>query len=103
MAEKTFPVTNLEALRQHRTEILEIAGHYGVENVRVFGSIVRSEQTATSDVDFLVDLTREWSLFDRIDFLHALEDLLGCKVDIAIAGHLKDIIRDHALAEAVPL
>ena len=96
------PIT-LDDLRQHRDAIMKIAEQFGVRNIRVFGSVARGEPGPQSDVDLMIDLTREWSLLDRIDFIHALEDELGCKVDVAIASHLKDTIRQHALGDAVPL
>lgn len=103
MTNKAPASITLEYLRQHGAGILKIAEQFGVQNIRVFGSVVRAETTPQSDVDLMIDLTREWSLFDRIDFVHALEDVLGCQVDVAIASHLKDIIREHALEDAIRL
>ena len=48
----------------------------------VFGSVARGEATATSDLDVLVDFDAGRSLFDLAGFEHALEDFLGCKVDV---------------------
>lgn len=87
----------------HRDDILAIAARYGAVNVRVFGSVARGEAGPDSDVDILVDLTRKWSLFDHIGLKQDLEDLLGRKVDVVVAADLRDIIREHALGEAVPL
>jgi predicted nucleotidyltransferase len=39
---------------QYRSKILEIANKYKAENIRIFGSTVRGENTKDSDVDFLV-------------------------------------------------
>lgn len=87
----------------HRDDILAIAARYGAVNVRVFGSVARGEAGPDSDVDILVDLTRKWSLFDRIGLKQDLEDLLECDVDIAIADSLYPRMRDQILAEAIPL
>ena len=97
------PVTLDSLIRTHRDDILAIAARYGATNVRVFGSVVRGEAGPESDVDILVDLTRKWSLFDRIGLKQDLEDLLGRDVDIAIADSLYPRIRNRILAEAVPL
>ena len=43
----------LEELRSRRDGILAIAGRYGARNLRIFGSVVRGEADAASDVDFL--------------------------------------------------
>ena len=42
-------------LREHRAEIQAAAAAVGAENVRVFGSVARGEETPESDVDLLVD------------------------------------------------
>jgi uncharacterized protein len=42
-------------LREHRAEIQAAAKAVGAENVRVFGSVARGEETPDSDVDLLVD------------------------------------------------
>lgn len=45
----------LDTLQKKRTAILEIATNHGAFNVRVFGSVVRREETPESDIDFLID------------------------------------------------
>ncbi len=92
-----------QLLKDKREEILTIVARYGASNVRVFGSTARGEAGPDSDIDLLVDLERKWSLWDRIGLKQDLEDLLGRKVDIAVATHLHEIIREHALDEAVAL
>ena len=90
-------------LNERRDEILEIAARYGASNVRVFGSVARNEAGPSSDVDVLVDLEPGRTLLDHAGLMIALEELLGCKVDVAVDGGLKERIRDRVLAEAVPL
>ncbi|MBM4438366.1 MAG: nucleotidyltransferase family protein [Actinobacteria bacterium] len=82
-----------ERLRAHRDEILRIAAKYGAHNVRVFGSIARSEADAESDIDLLVDLEPGRSLFDLGGLWADLNALLG----------MRDRIGDRVLREAVPL
>src|SRR5579864_756958 len=43
------------ALREHRDEIRTAAERVGAHNVRVFGSVVRGDDTSESDIDLLVD------------------------------------------------
>ncbi len=92
-----------QLISSHRDDILAIAARYGAVNVRVFGSVARGEAGPDSDVDILVDLTRKWSLFDRIGLKQDLEDLLGRDVDVAVADSLHHRMRDQILADAVPL
>jgi predicted nucleotidyltransferase len=90
-------------LKENRNDILRIAARYGARNVRIFGSIVRGEVRADSDIDFLVDMEPGRSLFDLGGLLMDLQDLLACKVDVVTEKGLRARIRDHVLKEAVPL
>jgi len=98
----TVPM-NLEDLLKHKKAILTLAKHHGAKNVRVFGSVVRGDSTEKSDVDILIDVEPETSLLDLGGLLMDLQDLLRCKVDIAIARSLKKRLKDRVLKEAVPL
>jgi uncharacterized protein len=86
-----------------REAILAIAGRYGARNVRVFGSVVRSEADAGSDVDFLVELEPGRSLFDLGGLLMDLQEHLHCKVDVMTPAMLKPRIREQILREAMLL
>jgi len=52
-------------LSEKREEILQIAAKHGAGNVRVFGSVVRGEADAASDVDLLVTLQPGTTLLDH--------------------------------------
>jgi predicted nucleotidyltransferase len=93
----------LGELRQRRDEILMIARRHGAVDVRVFGSVVRDEAGAASDVDFLVEMEAGHSLLERAGLLVDLQDALGCEVDVATESSLRDRVRDRVLEEAVPL
>lgn len=93
----------LALLRHHRSEILRLARSRGARNVRVFGSIVRNEDTRDSDIDFLVEMDASRSLFDRGGLLADLETLLGRSVDVVRASNLRQEFRDQILDEAEPL
>lgn len=104
MSENTRTIWTLDQLRAYREQILRIAEEHGASNVRVFGSIVRDEATPESDVDLLVE--QDWSRLSSwggMGLIIALEDLLGCKVDVATLEELKPRIRERVLKEAVPL
>jgi predicted nucleotidyltransferase len=71
--------------------------------VRVFGSVVRGEERADSDIDFLVDLEPGRSLFD-LGGLHCdLEALLGRTVDVVTAKGLRPHVREGILSTATAL
>ncbi len=72
----------IELLMQERENILRIALRHGAKNVRIFGSVLRGDETRDSDVDFLVDMEANRSLLDLSGLWSDLEGLLGRKVDV---------------------
>lgn len=96
-------MTLQERLQEKREEILALAAKYGASNIRVFGSVVRGEADADSDVDFLVEMQPGRSLLDLGGLLMELQELLGCPVDISTEKGLRHRIRQQVLAEAIPL
>lgn len=77
-----------QLLAEHRDGILASAARHKVTRVRVFGSVARGEDRADSDLDLLVDLLPEASLFDQAAFSAEVEDLLGVEVDVVSSGAL---------------
>lgn len=90
-------------LRQQRTAILRAAERRRAHNVRVFGSVARGDDVASSDVDLLVDLDEEVGLLGLIGLERELTELLGVDVDVVPADSLKPRIRQRVEREAVPL
>src|SRR6266542_1028650 len=92
-----------EAVLAHRDEILRIAAQHGATNVRVFGSVARGTAGPESDLDLLIDITGDTSPWFPGGLIADLEDLLGCRVDVATEDTLHHRIRDRVLAESRPL
>src|SRR3954471_17820214 len=96
-------MTVLDAVREHREEILQIAARHGATNVRVFGSVARGTAGPDSDLDLLVDVTGVPGPWFPAGLAADLEDLLGCPVDVAEPSTLHRRIRARVLTEAQPL
>jgi predicted nucleotidyltransferase len=94
---------DIQALREKREEILQIAAKHGARTIRIFGSIARGEADAASDLDLLVEMEPGRSLLDLGGLLMELQDLLGCRVDVVTEKGLRERIRDRVLKEAVTL
>lgn len=92
-----------DLLSNKRDRIIQLAAKHGASNVRVYGSVARGEAGADSDVDFLVDFQPNYSLWDRIELMLDLENLLGRKVDISTEKTLHHRIKKRVLREAIPL
>jgi predicted nucleotidyltransferase len=92
-----------ELLKMNRDEILRIAAKYGAHNVRIFGSVARSEAKSESDLDVLVEFEHGRSLMDHAGLMLDLQELLGCKVDVVTEKGLRPRLRERILAEAITL
>lgn len=96
-------MVSLNDLRSRREEILSLAEKHGAHNVRVFGSVIRGENTPESDIDFLVAIDDDRSLLDHIALVRELEELLNCKVDVVSEDGLHKLIRNRVLSEGIAL
>ena len=92
-----------EILGPKRVELTAALQANRARNPRVFGSVARSEASARSDLDLLVDFDADASVFDHMGLLQDLERLFGRKVDVADPRGLHWLIRPQVLFEAVPV
>lgn len=87
-------------LQTHREAIRTIALHHKVTNVRVFGSVVRGEDTESSDLDLLVEPTLETTMMDIAKIQFKLSQLLAVTVDVLTPNGLPSKFRMQVVAEA---
>ncbi len=72
----------------------------GVARLGLFGSVVRGEAKATSDVDFVVEFLPGKKNYDNyIDLCFFLEDNLGLTVDLLTPEGISPIIRERVNKE----
>jgi predicted nucleotidyltransferase len=81
----------------------ELAEKHHVRSLEVFGSYVRGEQNAESDLDVLVTFDKTPGLLQYVALENHLSDLLGVKVDLVMKSALKPRIGQNILREAVPV
>ena len=73
---------NYAQLRNYSPQLKRLALKYGIKNLYVFGSVARGENKEKSDVDFLVEMEADSSLFGVGGFSYEAEKLLGVRVDV---------------------
>ncbi len=94
----------LEDLRtKYKPQIMAIAKKHGITDIRIYGSVARGEATEESDVDFLVRREKDGDAWGIGGFYYDMEQLLGCKIDVATDGGISKYIRDSVINEAKPL
>ncbi|MCB0047294.1 MAG: nucleotidyltransferase family protein [Caldilineaceae bacterium] len=100
MTEKVELEPILQTIRNVQPELRE---RYHADIVGLFGSIVRGDQTASSDIDILVDLGQDAGLFDLVELSIFMEELLKRKVDAVPADSLRSELRETVMASIHPL
>ena len=94
----------LDQLRQMNVHLNGIAEQFGASRLRVFGSVARGEETAQSDVDFLVEFPQGYDLItQRMPLTQKLADILNRKVELIPEHELNTHMRQKILSEAVSL
>ena len=87
-------------IKSHRRQIQSLAARYGIEHVRVFGSMVRDDAGPESDVDLLVTLPSGASGLALGALQMDVEELLHRKVDVLTEAGLHPALRARILHEA---
>lgn len=82
--------------------LIRLCRRYQVAELAVFGSALRDDFRADSDIDLLVEFEPDAprGLFRFVQLQYDLEDLFGRQVDLVPKDGLKPIIRDDVLASA---
>ncbi|MCE2472447.1 MAG: nucleotidyltransferase domain-containing protein [Anaerolineae bacterium] len=98
MAE-TATIHTLEDIRRLRPQIMELARRHRAYKVSVFGSCVRGEMRADSDIDFLIEFESDFRLTDVIRLTQRLEELVGRKVDVVPKHALRKELEESVTGE----
>ena len=91
------------ALQAHRAIIRSVVERYRARNPRVFGSVLHGDDSENSDLDLLVDPTKETTLMDVASIKVELEKVLGVSVDVLTPKALPEKFRQIVLDEATPV
>jgi predicted nucleotidyltransferase len=87
----------LSLLKRHRAEL----EGFGVESLRLFGSVAREEASADSDVDLLVSFRETPTFSGYMKLRIFLEDLLGARVDLITESGLRERVRPFVEKDAI--
>jgi predicted nucleotidyltransferase len=93
---------NTAVSKIHET-IKPVLEKYGVRRAAIFGSAVRGEDTAGSDIDILVELGSEKTLLDLVGLKLELEEKLGRPVDVLTYSAVHPLLRATIEKEKVEL
>lgn len=75
---------------------------FHISKMGVFGSFVRNEQNAESDVDILVEFEEGQETFDNyMDLKFYLEELFDREVDVVIINSIKPSLKNAIMRSAI--
>jgi predicted nucleotidyltransferase len=87
-------------LRAHEAELRQL----GIEHLYLFGSTVRGEARADSDVDLFFDHpVGSIGLYELIDLKQRASEILGREADIMTRRSLHRVLRDRIEQSALPV
>ncbi len=92
-----------EILPQYRETIRQLVLQAGMANPRVFGSVLRGEDSEDSDLDILVDPAPRASLLAMERLQAQLATVTGVKVDLRTPEEIHPKFREKVLSEAASL
>jgi uncharacterized protein len=90
-------------LDEIKSKIIPVLRKYEVTKAGIFGSYARGEASEDSDVDILVDLPKNKSLFDLVGLKQDLEEILSTKVDVVTYKSLYHLLREPIFAEEITI
>lgn len=90
--------THIEEIKR---KILPILQRYEVKKVGLFGSCVRGEMREDSDIDILVQIEKDISLFDFVGIKLEIEEALERKIDLVEYSTIKPLLKERILKEQV--
>ncbi len=91
----------MKTIRNKEKDIIRLCKSKPVTFSGVVGSYARNDQTQTSDIDLLIDYTKDMSYFDMCDFREDLEVLLKKRIDPVPRKTLKASIQDNVFRDLI--
>lgn len=81
----------------------EIVDTFGVETISLFGSVARGEDTAESDIDFVVSFSPEYDRYmNFLSLSDFLEELFGRKVDLLTERSIHPKLKPFIVSDSIP-
>jgi len=84
-----------------KPKIVKIIIKSGIKKAGIFGSYARGDQKASSDIDILIEPTREMGFFEIIRLEDELKEKLKKKIDLITYASIHKLLRDRILQEEV--
>jgi len=101
-ADKEFTKEKIEkGLSEIKSKIIKIIIKKGIKKAGIFGSYARGEQKASSDIDILIEPTKEMGFFDIVRIEDELKNNLKKKIDLLTYASIHKLLKERILNEEV--
>ena len=93
---------NIEEIKEKVVPLLQ---NYGAVRAGIFGSVIRGEAKKNSDIDILVEFSKEvrMGLMEFAHIINEIEDKLNKKVDLIEYTSIHPLLKDNILKEEVEI
>ena len=88
----------LESLKKNNSELSD---KFGIQQLALFGSYAKNEQTENSDIDILVVKMKQKNMFTLLKAKKFLSDLFDKEVDIGLFDSLRPFIKNRVKNEMI--
>lgn len=75
--------------------IIDATLPYKPKEISVFGSYARNDMGPDSDIDIMVDLSKDISIFDLGGLYMDLCEKLQCKIDLVTKNGINNVFREY--------
>lgn len=101
MGKNINKLKNNNDFRSLKKIIVKTLKKHGIKKAGIFGSYVSGEQKEDSDIDIIIEPTKNMSLLDLSGLKIELEDSLGKKVDIVSYKYISPYLEKSILENEV--
>ncbi len=84
-----------------KPKIAKIIKKKGIKKAGIFGSYARGEQKKSSDIDILIEPTKEMGFFDIVRLEDELKKSLKKKIDLLTYASIHRLLKEKILQEEV--
>ena len=92
-----------KTITEIKEKIVPILKDFKVTRAGIFGSYARGEQRKSSDIDVLIEIDSEASLFRIIELKISLESKINKKFDLVEYSLIRKELKDRILSEEIPI
>lgn len=90
-----------KSINKIKSKIIKIIIKSGVKKAGVFGSYAQGNQKVSSDIDILIEPTKEMGFFEIIRLEDELKEKLKKKIDLITYASIHKLLKDRILQEEV--